>query len=112
MTKQNANKPSVFDRIKSGLEDSIAFSKGTLSLTTTELPAPPPKADAEQVVRIRKRLRMSQAVFAATLNVSKRTVQSWEQGLRTPSDSALRLLEIAAKRPDVVREIMSAYGEG
>jgi hypothetical protein len=56
MTRQKANNPSVFDRLKSDLEDSIAFSKGTLSLTTTELPAPPPKAGLEQGVRISQAL--------------------------------------------------------
>jgi DNA-binding XRE family transcriptional regulator len=31
-------------------------------------------------VEIRKRLNMTQSVFAATLNVSTKTVQGWEQG--------------------------------
>ena len=34
---------SVFEQLKAGLEDSIAFSRGELSLKTTELPAPPPE---------------------------------------------------------------------
>ena len=37
---------------------------------------------------------MSQAVFAATLNVSTKTVQAWEQGLRTPSQASARLLQL------------------
>ena len=32
---------SVFEQIKEGLEDSIAYSEGKLSLATTELPTPP-----------------------------------------------------------------------
>jgi DNA-binding transcriptional regulator YiaG len=34
---------------------------------------------------------MSQAVFAQVLNVSTKTVQSWVQGQRKPSQAALRL---------------------
>lgn len=50
---------------------------------------------------------MSQAVFAATLNVSKKTVQSWEQGWRTPSDVALRMLQVIDRNPEVVRGLLT-----
>jgi len=105
-----AEKPqlSVFDQIKAGLEDSIAHSRGELSLKTTELPAPPPKPAPKQIAALRKRFRMSQAVFAATLNVSKKTVQSWEQGLREPSDVALRMLQVIRIEPQIVQRVLSA----
>jgi DNA-binding transcriptional regulator YiaG len=48
------------------------------------------------------RLNLSQAVFAGVLNVSVKTVQAWEQGLRQPSDAALKLLTIAKKHPEVL----------
>ena len=106
----NKCKMSVFEQIKAGLEDSIAYSRGELSLKTTTLPLPPPKAEAEQIAELRKRLRMSQSVFAATLNVSPKTVQSWEQGLRQPADAALRMLQLIRERPQVVRMILSSDG--
>jgi len=106
----NKCKMSVFEQIKAGLEDSIAYSRGELSLKTTTLPLPPPKAEAEQIAELRKRLRMSQSVFAATLNVSPKTVQSWEQGLRQPADAALRMLQVIRERPQVVRMILSSDG--
>ncbi|MBI4557268.1 MAG: helix-turn-helix domain-containing protein [Candidatus Hydrogenedentes bacterium] len=93
---------SVFEQIKSGLEDCLAHARGELTLATVRLPAPPPKTDAKRIVALRRNLRMSQAVFAATLNVSKRTVQSWEQGLRQPSEASLRLLQILRVQPAVV----------
>ncbi len=73
---------SVFEQIKSGLQDSLAHARGQLSLRTTVLPAPPPAASPRRVLSLRRKLKMSQAVFAATLNVSPRLVQSWEQGVR------------------------------
>jgi putative transcriptional regulator len=100
-------KSSIFDKIKSGLDDSIAFSRGELSLRTTDLPSPPPAAPPRSIIALRRDLRMSQALFAATLNVSTRTVQSWEQGLRTPSDASLRLLQIIRTRPDVLGSVMA-----
>lgn len=96
---------SVFEQIKAGLEDSLAHSRGHLSLVTTQPPPPPPRLTPRQVAALRKRLRMSQAYFAAVLNVSAKAVQSWEQGIRRPSDAALRILQVIDRRPDVLREI-------
>ena len=42
---------------------------------------------------------MSQAVFARMLNVSTKTVQSWEQGQRSPSQAALRLIQVFRQNP-------------
>lgn len=101
--KKKASDMSVFDMVMSGLEDSIAFSKGEkMSLVTVQLPAPPPPIGAKEVTEIRAMLKMSQGVFAAALNVSPKTVQSWEQGLRAPSNASLRLLQIAREEPHVV----------
>ena len=36
-------KAGIFDRLRKGLRESIACSKGELTLVTTELPVPPPK---------------------------------------------------------------------
>src|SRR5260370_17640922 len=64
-----------------------------------------PSAFAPMRIRsIRKRLNVSQPVFAELLYVSKATACKWEQGLRKPSGSALRLLEIAEKQPKVLVE--------
>lgn len=100
---------SLFEQLKSGLDDSIAYSRGELELPTITitLPSPPPKTNPKKIAALRRNLRMSQTVFAATLNVSKKTVQSWEQGIRSPSDASLRLLQIIRKRPDVVETIIA-----
>lgn len=45
-------------------------------------------------------------MFALVLNVSVKTVQSWEAGKRVPTHSALRLLEIVDKgiyRPEIIK---------
>ena len=85
---------SLFQRLKKGLEDSIAYSRGELTLRTTALPPPPPPVSPRQIAALRRRLKMSQSIFAATLNVSPKLVQSWEQGLRKPDRGDLRLIQI------------------
>jgi putative transcriptional regulator len=53
----------------------------------------------------RARTGLSRQKFAALLGVSPRTLQEWEQGRRHPSGAARSLLAIAARRPDVLREV-------
>lgn len=105
--KKKAKDLSVFEQIKSGLEDGIAYFRGELTLVTVRVPAPPPKANPRKIAAIRRNLHMSQSVFAATLNVSMRTVQSWEQGVREPSDASLRLLQIVETQPAVVEALFA-----
>lgn len=85
----------------------IAHARGELTLVTCEPPPPPPRMTSRQVVHLRQRFRMSQAMFAATLNVSPQTVQSWEQGVRHPSDVAMRMLQILDRKPEIVAAIFS-----
>ena len=49
---------------------------------------------ARDVVRIRKRLNVSQAVFAYLLNASESTVKKWETGIKEPGGANCRLLQI------------------
>jgi putative transcriptional regulator len=66
--------------------------------------APPRDYGAPKVQAIRKRLGLSQTVFATTLNVSPATVRAWEQGARVPDGPSRRLLEIADRHPDILLE--------
>lgn len=61
--------------------------------------------DPAEIVAIRKRLDMSQSVFAAVLGVTPASVMNWEYGRRIPSGPVRRLLLIASRRPDVLLDI-------
>lgn len=59
------------------------------------------------VTEARTRAGFSQQQFAQLLGVSARTLQEWEQGRRHPTGAARSLLTIAAKRPEVLREVLA-----
>jgi len=99
---------SAFEQIKAGLDDALANIRGELTLKSTSLPSPPPPASRAKVIALRKKLKMSQSVFAAALNVSTKLVQSWEQGLRKPDRGELRLIEMLSRQPDLVTHLILA----
>jgi putative transcriptional regulator len=82
--------------------DLRAGKAGDLRSTTLTLPDPVPTLRPAQIQRIRAKFGASQAVFARLLNVPKRTAISWETGERRPSGAALKLLDIASRRPEVL----------
>jgi putative transcriptional regulator len=65
------------------------------------------EVEVNEVVQARQGTGLSQSEFAAALSISKRTLQEWEQGRRSPSGAAQALIRIARKHPDVVREALS-----
>ena len=89
----------MFEMLKEGLEDILEHQKGKKKLKTrvVDIPDPAYAYTADDVRRIRGSLEYSQSIFAQFLNVSVRTVESWESGKRTPNHAALRLLEIIDK---------------
>ncbi len=74
----------------------------TLRTTDITVPAPLPVRTAAEVRAVRDGLGVSQAVFAGLLNVPVTTVISWENSQRKPSGAALKLLDIAARHPEVL----------
>ena len=89
----------LFKGLKLGLEEAIAHNKGKLDLRSEviEIPEPPAQYRSKEIKKMREINSYSQGIFAKILNVSVKTVQSWESGQRHPSHAALRLLEIIDK---------------
>jgi transcriptional regulator with XRE-family HTH domain len=61
-------------------------------------------------VALGEQAKMSQAVFAKVLYVSAKTVQSWEQGKRVPSQASRRRNQIFAEQPAVVCKVLRLQG--
>lgn len=96
----------LFERLKQGLEEGITHAKGELTLRTVEVPEEPPEIDGETLAALRTQAAMSQAVFAKLLNVSTKTLQSWEQGVRQPSEASRRLLQVFSQQPEMLCRIV------
>jgi putative transcriptional regulator len=93
-------KVNVFDDLREGLQDALAFERGErVDLRVTELPNAPKKMRPKDIRVIRRQLNATQVVFASYLNVSANTVRSWEQGTRRPQGADLKLLAIAKNNP-------------
>lgn len=58
----------------------------------------PKSYTAYDIKRLRLKEKASQSVFAAYLNTSVSTVQKWEVGEKTPSGTALKLLDLVDRK--------------
>ncbi len=99
-------RPPLFERLKQSLNAGIAHAERKLTLKTVDVIAEPPEIDAATLAAIRQAAGMSQGVFAGLLNVSTKTLQSWEQGSRHPAEASRRLIQMFAQRPEVFCELV------
>lgn len=53
---------------------------------------------ADKIIELRKKTHLSQAAFAAVINVSPSTVQKWERGVKKPTGSSKRLFDIIERK--------------
>src|SRR5258707_9719485 len=107
VSKSNYMSDEGFADLKGAFEDALAHERGErkdLHVTRVAVPRPPKPMSSAEIIRVRRKLNCSQAIFAMMLNISPRTIQAWEQGARTPSDAALKLLSIAKNHPEVLLE--------
>ena len=105
MAKKIEEKNEFFESLRTGLEAAIEHAKGARKdLRTTTLPLPPKELSAKEIAHLRSSLNVSQAVFARYLNISPKTVQSWEQGHGKPNGASLKLLSIARKNPKILMD--------
>lgn len=97
-----------------GLKEAIAYERGELTglrVDTVEVTARkarlerPPCYPPDLIRDIRRKLAVSQAIFAQMLGVSASTVRAWEQGKREAVGPVGRLLQIAEMYPDVLKHV-------
>jgi len=113
MAKTKKNKTNeFFEGIRDGTLDVIeSLQQGKLlTVKTVVIPDSPRAMNPKEIVSLRKKqLNVSQQVFADMLNVSIKTVRSWEQGYNQPTGATLRLLQLTREQPDILlRHISSA----
>jgi len=93
-------KKELFEQLTESLREARKIRRGEIR------PSRVFKIDAkDDIVKVRDRLGLSQAKFAAVLGISADTLQNWEQGRRKPTGPAKILLKIAARHPEVLLEV-------
>src|SRR3970040_2322136 len=62
--------------------------------------------EVPDVKKIRSDYKLSQNEFAALMGISVKTLRNWEQGRRIPEGPARVLLQVAAKHPEVIWDVV------
>jgi putative transcriptional regulator len=94
----------LYEDIKKGLEEAIAFEQGDPDIvaktTVHKLTVHPvPDFSPKEIKEIRLKSAMTQSVFAACIGVTKKAVESWEGGRSHPDGAARRTLSLMSKNP-------------
>src|ERR1700730_16610396 len=86
----------LFHELMNGLDEVDHFRGAGQKATRSAFP------QRVDVKSIRKRLKMTQAIFSNTFGFSIDAVKHWEGGRRTPEASARAFLTVIAKDPSAV----------
>ncbi|WP_420465977.1 helix-turn-helix domain-containing protein [Panacagrimonas sp.] len=96
-------KRNVFGEVVEGFDalKAVRANKVTLRTHTME-PEPAPEVTARELIALRKRLNLSQAVLAARLRTNPRTLENWEQGRARPNAQAALLIRLVDRYPETM----------
>jgi len=83
------------------MQELLDYSEGRIELKTSTYNLAPvcEKISVDDIKETRKKLGVSQGVFAVILGVSKKTVESWETGRYAPNGAARRLITMLKEDP-------------
>lgn len=93
----------AYRSILQGLDEALAHADGRdvgAQVRIVEVPA-------VDVAAIRASTGLSQGAFARSIGVAKGTLLNWEQGRRQPTGPAQVLLAMIARKPSLVRELLT-----
>jgi putative transcriptional regulator len=93
-------KDDMFDELVASVREGGAILRGE------KKPERAFAVDGPNVKHIRAAYELSQNEFAALLGISVKTLRNWEQGRRLPKGPARVLLQVAAKHPDAVWDVV------
>lgn len=99
-------KRDLFAELMQGVEEMAAHREGKITLRTSTLEdKPAPHVSADEIVALRKKLRMSQSVFARRIRTSTETLRNWEQQKSRPNTQAALLIKLVEQYPDMVERL-------
>ena len=93
----------LFKELNANLKEAVKVAKGTLAPKSVYVVLSPAEIKA-----IRASVRMSQAVFARSFQLSLDTIKGWEQGKRKPDAAAANYLRMIQADPEHVQRTLAA----
>ena len=99
-------KRDLFAELKEGVSALGDSREGKRTLRTHAVEfKPAPGLTPREVIGVRRRLRISRALFAAYLRTNVRTLENWEQGRARPNAQAALLISLVKRFPDTVERL-------
>ena len=96
-------KRDVFSELTEGMTALADIRQGKRTLRSHALEfKPAPTVTPKELMRVRKNLNMSRALFAVYLRTNVRTLENWEQGRAKPNAQAALLINLVKRFPDTV----------
>ena len=99
-------KRDLFAELSEDMEALADARQGKRTLRTHAVEyKPAPNVTPQELIRVRKSLRISRALFAAYLRTNVRTLENWEQGRAKPNAQAALLINLVKGYPDTVQRL-------
>ena len=93
----------LFNELEANLKEAVDVVKGKIAPETAYFVITPTMIKA-----IRRKVKMSQAMFARSYHLSLDTLKGWEQGKRSPDAAASNYLRLIQADPEFVRRTIAA----
>ena len=90
------------ETIDKALEEVVSIKSGTTNAPRVTEVVP----RTFSVYELRRNLNLSQDEFAKRYGLKVGTIRNWEQGIRSPDQSAQVLLSLIERQPDLIHELI------
>ena len=102
--ENNFKNVDFFGEVMDGLNEALAYEKGTAKAETIARKRSLP---AVNVAEVRNSLSMTQKAFASVLGVSSRTVEAWECGKTNPTPTAKKLIFLISQDHSLIQKLQN-----
>ena len=101
-----SNKRDLFAELSEGMTALAEARQGKRTLRTHAAEfRPAPDVTPRELVRVRRKLKLSRTLFAVYLRTNPRTLENWEQGRAKPNAQAALLINLVKRYPDTVKRL-------
>lgn len=99
-------KRDLFAEMMQCVGEMAAHREGKITLRQYEVEEKPaPEVSASEIVALRKKMHMSQQVFARRFRISTGTLRKWEQDKAKPNAQAAVLIKLVEQYPDMAERL-------